>query len=617
VPAGIKDSPDIGLYDLAKTTAAFAVCLSEKDLKEQPFLFVGADVSGIQSYLYDIVSKNASKNLKGRSFYLQMLIESILEKMTQDLGLYDANVVYSSGGGFYLIAPNTELNIGRLKKLKKDIEEKIFARHGTSLYVAIACHVFSRADLMDDAKMKDLWKGLGEKLNQQKRQRYKDMMLTEDGYKKFFEPPDDIDMQRRDVITGEEFGDSDKNEKNEIEYIVFPLIDNSLEKNIKKEKELLPDEDYIKKYTYQQIELGKDLKKAKYWVVHKHKDGFSGSFDVCGLEVHHALVEGDKKVPDGARKYKLNELDGSPFRFYGGNKYPTRTKLEEGDSEDDKKLPKDFNELADGEGSFKRLGVLRMDVDSLGQLFIRGFKGRNLFVRYSCLSRNLDYFFKGYLNTIWAKEDYRELSYIIYSGGDDLFIVGRWDKLIHMAKDIHGSFKEWSCGQASLSGGIAIVPGKFPILKAAVLAGDAEEQAKSYEYNGREKNAFSLLGYPLGWAIDFGEVEKLKNEIKEKLENDDLPKSLNTRIYAYHSMSGLDHEKEKYEVENLKVLWMSAYDMGRMKSRYKDSKAFLSELQTGIFSNSLENGKKDKKYHYLDMLYVASRWAELEIRTEE
>ena len=99
----------------------------------------------------------------------------------------------------------------------------------------------------------------------------------------------------------------------------------------------------------------------------------------------------------------------------------------------------------------KRLGVLRMDVDNLGKIFQGGISPeRATLSRYSALSRSMDYFFSGYLNTIW-QEVAPEQSIIIYSGGDDVFIVGSWEQTIAIAKRIKEDFRKFSCGNPNFS----------------------------------------------------------------------------------------------------------------------------------------------------------------------
>ena len=106
--------------------------------------------------------------------------------------------------------------------------------------------------------------------------------------------------------------------------------------------------------------------------------------------------------------------------FYGGNHFDGST----------------FDEFCrdEGESSFRRLGVLRMDVDNLGYIFQKGMlPERTTLSRYAALSRSFDYFFSGYLNTI-QQETAPHTSFIIYSGGDDLFIIAAWNDAISWQK---------------------------------------------------------------------------------------------------------------------------------------------------------------------------------------
>lgn len=83
--------PDVSLYDHLRTTAAVAACigreLSEteidtqlsqrKDSDRQICALVKGDISGIQNFLYQILSERAARELRGRSFYLQLLTGAI------------------------------------------------------------------------------------------------------------------------------------------------------------------------------------------------------------------------------------------------------------------------------------------------------------------------------------------------------------------------------------------------------------------------------------------------------------------------------------------------------------------------------------------------------------
>ena len=133
------------------------MCSGEKN--KDRFLLIGADFSGIQSYIYQIISKYAAKNLKGRSFYVRVLSDAVVRYLLKELNLYQANVIYNSGGGFYLLAPNTTDVEEKLKKAVREIEQKIFRTHGISLYVAIDSITISDDALLyrNEEDLGNLW----------------------------------------------------------------------------------------------------------------------------------------------------------------------------------------------------------------------------------------------------------------------------------------------------------------------------------------------------------------------------------------------------------------------------------------------------------------------------
>lgn len=209
IPASTINFPDVSLYDHLKTTAALAVCLYDwKQSGEEtknPFLLIGADFSGIQSYIYQIVSKYAAKNLKGRSFYLRLLSDAVVRYLLKELNLFQANVVYNSGGGFYLLAPNTKETKISLEKAVRDIEKALFDTHGTALFVAIDSIELSKDALMhrNGQHLGLVWDDLFKKRDKKKSAKFASMI--QDNYKQFFEPTMAGGDSKRDSITGEEF----------------------------------------------------------------------------------------------------------------------------------------------------------------------------------------------------------------------------------------------------------------------------------------------------------------------------------------------------------------------------------------------------------------------------
>ena len=273
VPSSTIHLPDVSLYDHLKTTAAFTVCLYDFmkaedkqtiDKNDSPVLLIGGDLSGIQKFIYDIISKYAAKNLKGRSFYLELLVNSVIKQILHELDLYQANIVYASGGGFYLLAPNTQEIKEKLENLEQTISRKIFKSHGESLYLAIDWEPNTEKQILNK-EIDSRWKILIEKVNQKKRQKYRYDLI--DKYDEFFTPSGVGAEQARDAITGEEIL-----EKDSWEY---------LEKG---------EDTKIKELTNDQIMLGKTLKNAVYWLTTDTKIKELKAFDPAYLGVYHYLL---------------------------------------------------------------------------------------------------------------------------------------------------------------------------------------------------------------------------------------------------------------------------------------------------------------------------------------
>ena len=218
IPSSTINFPDVSLYDHLKTTAAIAVCLYDYkkecgDTEDAPFMLVGADFSGIQSYIYQIVSKHAGKNLKGRSFYLRILSDAVVRYLLRELNLFQANVIYNSGGGFYLLTPNTPSIKQKLDEAIRHIEQQFFNSHGTALYVAIDSVPLSRDALMhkDGVNLGTMWGELFLKRDNKKQSKFSSMI--EKDYSAFFTPFMIGGEAKRDAITGEELQPDEPSKK--------------------------------------------------------------------------------------------------------------------------------------------------------------------------------------------------------------------------------------------------------------------------------------------------------------------------------------------------------------------------------------------------------------------
>jgi len=158
-----------------------------------------------------------------------------------------------------------------------------------------------------------------------------------------------------------------------------------------------------------------------------------------------------------------------------------------------------------------------MDVDSLGEIFRSGLRSEEAtFSRITNLSKSLSYFLGGYLSHLVNSPQWRDKAQIIYSGGDDLFIVTAWSAAPNLAREIRERFSLFTCENPAwgISAGIAVVQPRSPVAAAAGLAGEEERRAKDYKgrANGKPKDAIRFLDDTMSWA-DFDVTASLSGEL--------------------------------------------------------------------------------------------------------
>lgn len=637
---------DLSLFDFIKMTTGIALCLNAGDSE---ICLAGGSISGIQSYLYDIVSKNAARLLKGRSFYLQLLADSLLAETIEQFDLSPCHVVYSSGGGFYVLMPtNATTKEGKsFDAFAKEMSSKIYKEHRFALFFEMAkTESFDKNLTIGNGK--NAWDELFLALNKKKFKRLNaNDEIKADFFKDYIEAGG-TKTSDRDHITNEEFKETETPKY---------LYGNK--------------ETPVSTFTKRQIKLGGDLRRS---VLYETSKNLSDSTLTDPIGYKHRFWE-NTQAAKGLGLKTFNDFSNSKYAtiLYGGNKVPyfksdieaqlaninesELTPKMQGDSDDLYKKGdiKPFEYLV-GDGRLSRLATLRMDVDGLGAIFSKDIgvnQGRTNICRYATASRSLDFFFKGYLNTL--REKYDDTVVIIYSGGDDLFIIGKWNDVFSLTEEINDAFKLWSCNNLTISGGVILLPPKFPIMQSARLAGDVEKKAKAHQFPVHtegtpifEKNAVCLFDTPLNWQEEYPIVKELYKDILRMIKSGSLSMSFINKIMAFaetqkmHSQfltiqkkrkEGKEKEltkDEKQKFEDFKNMnlarwqWNMAYDLTRFadnssSTRDKEAKDFVRLVMTNAFANSYNNSSLTLKteYHFLHLLQVACRWAELEKRMDE
>lgn len=500
----LDEIADISLYDHVKITAAVASCMylyfrdnnitdyksqvwgsAAKDFyKKEIMLLFSMDISGIQNFIYDIQSENALKNLRSRSFYLDILLEDIADDLLEELELSRANLLYSGGGHAYILIQNTEEARDIIEKFEKKTNEWFLRNFKNALYIAMAytpccCRDLSYKNyILDDKEESDyygcgkLYRAVNEKLSQKKINRYsaEDIRILNSNTGDF--ERECAICRRSDKLIQDDKGRN-------ICSICHSMITISRD-IIKNEKKLLR---VMSKNIDKDVNCD-NLKKIKY-------------------ESHMPLPHDkyliiDDILEDGEQE-NIMAQDRGYIRSYIKNDFFTEhlvcSKLWIGDYTKYNTL----EELAAAGKGIKRLAVLRADVDSLGSAISSGFEEKyNSLSRSTALSRNLSIFFKFYINHILEKPEFslegneavpQRNASVIYSGGDDLFIVGAWKDILEFSIDLYNTFKKFTLGALTFSAGYGIYDVKYPVSYMAYETGKLEEQSKENE----GKNSITLF----------------------------------------------------------------------------------------------------------------------------
>ena len=174
----------------------------------------------------------------------------------------------------------------------------------------------------------------------------------------------------------------------------------------------------------------------------------------------------------------------------------------------------EFQRLAEKAHGIKRIGILRADVDNLGKAFVHGFSGeKDSILRTSSFSRKLSEFFKWHINDLLEKGTYHlggtertqaRNATIVYSGGDDMFVVGAWDDILGFAIDLYHAFSKYTQDTLTLSAGIGLYAPTYPISAMARECGELEEFSK--QNPGKNSCTLFAAGHTYTWDVLINKV---------------------------------------------------------------------------------------------------------------
>ena len=613
-----RSSKDISLFDEMKTTAAIAVSLYDEYLLEKDtienffenqekyrFSLIHGDVSGIQKFIFNIPSKGAAKSLKGRSVYIGLLSDLIVQSILDQLDLYSSNLLYNGGGNFFILAPRSKMEA--FEKQRTAILEHVLKAHAGEIYFAMDALPINLSDFDHFA---DKWDEIKNKVNRLKKRKWSELNI-EEHFHTIFGPVDEGAEENQICKVCGSFGSKQ------------PLKD--------KDYEIEDEKVQICTLCLSFIELTNQMKKAEFMLINKvpapkniRYETYEDIFAQLGYSIKFF-----SSMPSSRNGGKLYTINGTSFleKLCSGYRFGAY-ELPSG-----KKGQITFKELAErcvkNERGDKKLAHLKLDVDNLGSLFGVGLGNNRSIARVSVLSRMLSLYFGGYLNHLIYKKGWQEHLYVVFSGGDDTYLIGTWKEVFEFAKEFYNDFRTFTCHNpyVTFSAGIRVFHYTYPIIRAADLTEDSLEDAKKQGKQIRHdlppiKNQVSFLGETFNWE-EFNKIEELENILEQMvLEYDNrnvLQKVKRTTI----GFKKILKDSTKGNFRNIKF-WRLAYYLrdihheaqkaakkGQTKTDYAE---ILIEKYREIVLHNLFHAKDRDQIKQIMIIPAAVKWAEMATR---
>lgn len=524
--ASSKDSgmAGVSLFDYSRVVTALTSCYSQTENEKIPFLAVAADLTGIQNFIYsdnqilENSAKGMNKRVRGKSFFLSLITDSLADRIIEETGLSRANLIMNGGGHFIILAPNNKKNKEYLSKLEKNVQKWFYNNLKGELNV-----VFSVSEIGEDlyTSFPKWYNSVTASLVKAKRQKGVRNLSEMFGY----------DLDSPDFRDFSAYLD-------ETEQMQYESLNEGYEKNIYKLSKFfqaigkkLPGTRYFVRISADEADATEIIKLARGEMFRIDPAGYVWYFADLEGDIKKLFEKMDSFAVKGVKIIKINDTDflsGSEFvsRLLSRKPVPdisfgykfignTAPKKPGGEVMEFEELARSFRFLKKKtaetgdmnpavwkmeKSAYPLLGYVRMDIDNLGSIFSTGLDREDAsenvktLSRVVNLSREFNNFFNGYLNRIAERWD----MYITYSGGDDLSAVGSWINCINFALDVKKELSKFTCGNENItiSGGIYLAKPNFPAGKASEKAGEAEDSAKK---RYKEKNCISVFGRTFRW----------------------------------------------------------------------------------------------------------------------
>jgi CRISPR-associated protein Csm1 len=618
--------PDVSLYDHCRTTSALASALylyhhetgtidedNIKNYEPKKFLLINGDFYGIQDFIFTeggSTGKASAKLLRGRSFYVSLLSELAADMICRGIGLPVSSVILNAAGKFTILAPNTEKTRVIIRDAEEAINNWLVNRYYGEASMGISFIDASPEDFVS-SKFSSLWERLLKEIDKHK---YSKFDLSKYGgavpdYLSAFDNtlskpicpfcakrPSAHDVEsdpllgdeksscricRDHIYIGTNLVKEDK--------IAITTVDADLEREKLKEP-LLGKYQVSFKVSGKLNDLSKSGTLLKYWNIGITEDGN------LSKEITAKFING--YVP------KYDDSDLYDDRYLAGKRSEKKKLelIEQIKVDKGNKTPKTFSHIAvkalnsETHAGTQALGILKADVDNLGLLFSCGFmEGRQTLSRLATLSRQLNNFFSIFLPYFLKTDNRFQDTYTVFAGGDDLFLIGPWNRIIELADLLNKEFRQYVCHNKdiTISAGISVHKPGEPIMTIAESAEHALALSKSKNKDIKDK--ITVFGETVAWD-EFKTLEGIKDTMQKWLVDETIN---NAMLFRFNEL--LEMAKQEKEIKDSKFnIQLEDMECLKWHARFKYT----------VVRNIGRHLKGDKKNEAIEEVSKTAEWLE-------
>jgi CRISPR-associated protein Csm1 len=419
------------------------------------------DLSGLQDYLFDVAAEGGgqARRLRARSLSISLLAECAARRILDSVGWTRRELVFSSAGKFLLAGPCLKGASTVTAKTEVDKATRWLLTEtcgGLRLAVifcdstpgALPIAVFGRAQQMLQREKMRPWAGCA----------------TASG-------------------------------RWQTDTLILPAISPACELCRRRSAQQTFSDDGIDRKICQRCRgdwrLGRDLPTARWLELHTVPG--EETFDLLGFGLRASAA--GRLSPEALQAFPVGSQSAS-----GDSRIVPRP-LARHIPQDKEGHPIEFKELATYSDGAPLLGILKMDADNLGLAFRKVLNTTTNLLPLMQFSRRLDDFFATKVNNMMNQPPW-DLLYVVFSGGDDLLLIGPWNVAFSFASQVQREFtREFSKDGLTLSAGLAVIKPVFPIRNAVEQADTLLERAKSECAPGAEtaKDQFAAFGQVWKW----------------------------------------------------------------------------------------------------------------------